>query len=318
MIDIKTPLYTQFSGELNGLERYLDYGWGKLLGKEKELTLQKLHKFHPCCPAEVMAEGLAFLKEKSAEGRVVYSLYETNECADDERKKDVRLFYYPGDTSKPTILICAGGGYGYVCNVVEGFPVAMRFSRLGYPVLVLCYRVGRAPAVDLALEDLARAVKLSASGVFGRKEYVLCGFSAGGNLITQWATDNLGFSKYALPAPKALLAIYPAISGEKLFKDIRHRGFLKVMFGKIPDEEMTKKYDVSRHCDLFPPTYMAVGKQDPLISKKPLEEFRALLQAKGKLCKFDIFPRAPHGFGDGSATGAEGWIARADTFLKTL
>lgn len=318
-MDLKTPLSTQFSGDLEGLERFLDYGWEKLNGKEKGLTLQKYHKMHPCCPAEVMAEGLEFLKQKSAEGRVVYPLYEVAECKDDERKKDVRLFYFAGDSKKPVVLICPGGGFAYVSNIVEGFPVAMRFSALGYPVLVLNYRVGRAPAVDMALEDLSRAVKLIANGAFGGNgEYVLCGFSAGGNLITQWATDNVGFPSYSLPAPKALLAIYPAISSEALFKGLRYRGFLMTTYGGVPTAEQAEKYDVLKHLSVFPPIYMAVGKNDMLISQKPLENFRALLQGMGKLAKFDVFPRAPHGFGDGSATGAEGWIARADAFLKNL
>ena len=76
MIAFKSPLYSEFSGELEGLVRYLDYGNEKLACREKELTLQQFHKMHPCCPAEVMREGLSFLLEKSKIGRVVYPLYE--------------------------------------------------------------------------------------------------------------------------------------------------------------------------------------------------------------------------------------------------
>ena len=116
---------------------------------------------------------------------------------------------------------------------MEGFPVARHFAALGYPVFVLNYRVGRTPAVKMAMKDLKRAVKFVSErgeAFGGNGEYVLCGFSAGGNLITQWATDNLGYAAYRMQAPKALLAIYPAILCEKLFRDIRHQGFLKTMF----------------------------------------------------------------------------------------
>lgn len=323
MIEFKSPLYSEFSGELEGLVRYLDYGNEKLARRERELTLQHFHRMHPCCPPEALREGLNFVTERSRSGRVVYPLYELNECRDDERKKDVRLFAFASKESqkKPSVIVCAGGGYGYVCNVVEGFPVAMRFARLGYPVFVLNYRVGRAPAVPMAMEDLERAVRfvLERGASFGGNgEYVLCGFSAGGNLITQWGTDNLGYPAHRLQPPKALLAIYPAISGEALFSDLRHRGFLKTMFGENFGEKTKKEYDVPSHCGSFPPTYMAVGKHDLLISKKPLEAFQTLLQEKGIAVQLDIFPRAPHGFGDGSATGAEGWIGRADAFLAKL
>lgn len=323
MIEFKSPLYSAFSGELEGLVRFLDYGNEKLVRRERELTLQHFHRMHPCCPPEVLREGLNFVMERSRSGRVVYPLYELSECRDDERKKDVRLFAFASEESKnkPAVIVCAGGGYGYVCNVVEGFPVAMRFARLGYPVFVLNYRVGRAPAVPMAMEDLERAVRfvLERGASFGGNgEYVLCGFSAGGNLITQWGTDNLGYPAHRLQPPKALLAIYPAISGEALFSDLRHRGFLKTMFGENFGEKTKKEYDVPSHCGTFPPTYMAVGKHDLLISKKPLEAFRTLLQEKGIAAQLDIFPHAPHGFGDGSSTGAEGWIGRADAFLAKL
>ena len=173
----------------------------------------------------------------------------------------------------------------------------------------------------MAMEDLERAVRfvLERGASFGGNgEYVLCGFSAGGNLITQWGTDNLGYPAHRLQPPKALLAIYPAISGEALFSDLRHRGFLKTMFGENFGEKTKKEYDVPSHCGTFPPTYMAVGKHDLLISKKPLEAFSKFLKEKGIAVQLDIFPRAPHGFGDGSATGAEGWIGRADAFLAKL
>lgn len=230
MIEFKSPLYSEFSGELEGLVRYLDYGNEKLARREKELTLQQFHKMHPCCPAGIMREGLEFVTERSKSGRVVYPLYELSECRDDERKKEVRLFAFASKESqkKPSVIVCAGGGYGYVCNVVEGFPVAMRFARLGYPVFVLNYRVGRAPAVPMAMEDLERAVRfvLERGASFGGNgEYVLCGFSAGGNLITQWGTDNLGYPAHRLQPPKALLAIYPAISGAALFSDLRTAAF---------------------------------------------------------------------------------------------
>ena len=323
MIEFNSPLYSEFTGELEGLVRYLDYGNEKLARRERELTLQHFHRMHPCCPPEVMREGLNFVTERSKAGRVVYPLYELSECCDEERKKDVRLFAFAFEesTKKPAVIVCAGGGYGYVCNLVEGFPVAMRFARLGYPVFVLNYRVGRPPVLPSAMEDLSRAVKFvteRGDAFGGNGEYVLCGFSAGGNLITQWGTDNLGYALHRMQPPKALLAIYPAISGEALFSDLRHRGFLKTMFGENFGEKTKKEYDVPSHCGSFPPTYMAVGKHDLLISKKPLEAFSKFLKEKGIAAELDIFPRAPHGFGDGSSTGAEGWIGRADAFLAKL
>ena len=169
MIEFKSPLYSEFTGELEGLVRYLDYGNEKLARRERELTLQHFHRMHPCCPPEVLREGLNFLLEKSKSGRVVYPLYELSECREDERKKEVRLFAFASEESKrkPAVIVCAGGGYGYVCNLVEGFPVAMRFARLGYPVFVLNYRVGRPPVLPMRLFGGRQPHHAVGNGQFG-------------------------------------------------------------------------------------------------------------------------------------------------------
>ena len=107
MIEFKSPLYSEFSGELEGLVRFLDYGNEKLARRERELTLQHFHKMHPCCPPEVMREGLNFVTERSKAGRVVYPLYELSECRDEERKKEVRLFAFSSEesTKKPAVPV---------------------------------------------------------------------------------------------------------------------------------------------------------------------------------------------------------------------
>lgn len=66
MIEFKSPLYSEFSGELEGLVRYLDYGNEKLARREKELTLQQFHKMHPCCPAaKSCGKGSAFCSKRA-------------------------------------------------------------------------------------------------------------------------------------------------------------------------------------------------------------------------------------------------------------
>ena len=161
-MDQKTPLSTLLSGELEGTERFLDYGDVDLARRASALTLRDFCKRHRACRPEVMGEGLSFLMETAKESRCVYPLYEEGECREDETKRDVRLYAFPGGEGaekRPVVLICAGGGYAYVCNIVEGFPVAKRFCDQGYDAYVLNYRVGTAPALPRASEDLERAVR---------------------------------------------------------------------------------------------------------------------------------------------------------------
>ena len=41
------------------------------------------------------------------------------------------------------------------------------------------------------------------------ERYIVCGFSAGGNLTALWGTKNHGYAAYGLPKPEALFPIYP-------------------------------------------------------------------------------------------------------------
>lgn len=311
------PLSTYFDGELVGLERFLDYGERKIEARAKAMTIADFAKMHPACRADVMCEGLEFVRAASEKRRIVCPLYE--EAGEESDRRDARLFAFlkEGASDKPSVIVCAGGGYDFVCNIVEGFPVARRFYDLGYNVFVLNYRVGRAPALPIATEDLARAIRLAAE-LSGQEDYILCGFSAGGNLITQWGTDNLGYASHGIAKPKALLAIYPALMSEALCFDIRHRGFVKKMLGASPDRALRAEYDVFSHAGAFPPTYFAVGRHDLLIDRKPLLAFSKQLLQHGIPSRADVFLHAPHGFGEGTGSGAEGWIELAHAFMRTL
>ena len=111
-MDQKTPLSTLFSGELEGTERFLDYGDVDLARRASALTLHDFSKKHRACRPEVMEKGLSFLLQTAGKGRCVYPLYEEGECCEDETKRDVRLYAFPGGEGaekRPVVLICAGG-----------------------------------------------------------------------------------------------------------------------------------------------------------------------------------------------------------------
>ena len=163
--------------------------------------------------SESLIYGLQRLEQVTTKGDCLYRVYTDGECRDDKAKKDVNVIFFPKTEDhgkKPTIIICAGGGYMGVCSAVEGYPVAARFNDLGYNAFLVNYRVSQKKIMPRPIDDLAAAVRF----ILGRKsqfglddEYVLCGFSAGANLISLFGTDNLGYKKYGLPKPKAMIPV---------------------------------------------------------------------------------------------------------------
>lgn len=320
MFDPNLTFCEIFSGPLEGVEKYFDYGNARTAERAHAMTMADFARMHPVCNRASMAEGLEFLRRSGESGGTVKALYAPEECLADPRKADVKLFCFPADNPAPAVIICAGGGFKYVCNIAEGFPVARTFSAIGYSVFVLNYRVGGSPALPSALHDLARAVKYindnaKALNVIAGS-YAVCGFSAGGTLAAQWGTDNKGYARYGLPKPAALFPIYPVLCLPEFYSKLRFKAYFGRAFGPDPLPATFDDYDLTRHMTVYPPAFMVIGRRDGLISYKPVSAFADLLLKRGVPAYADICPSSPHGFGDGEGRGAQGWILRADAFLK--
>ena len=185
----------------------------------------------------------------------------------------------------------------------------------------LIYKGGDRPIeLPSALHDLARAVKYindnaKALNVIAGS-YAVCGFSAGGTLAAQWGTDNKGYARYGLPKPAALFPIYPVLCLPEFYSKLRFKAYFARAFGPDPLPTTFDDYDLTRHMTVYPPAFMVIGRRDGLISYKPVAAFADLLLKRGVPAYADICPSSPHGFGDGEGRGAQGWILRADAFLK--
>ena len=220
-----------------------------------------------------------------------------------------------------------------VCNCLEGYPVAAHFNRLGYNVFVLNYRIGGKQLFPKPMEDLAQALKF----IFSNKEqfglltdrYALGGFSAGGNLICIWGTEQNGYAHYNLPAPVVMFPIYPAInnamineniSGDPLMKKIQEmasKKYLKTMFGKNPDPSFMDSFNVDSSInERFPKCFIAANKDDEQISFQHSVRLKQLLDQFQIPAELMLGQRGGHGFGDGVGTDCEGWVEAAARFLE--
>ena len=90
---------------------------------------------------------------------------------------------------RPVIVICPGGGYGWVSDR-EAEPIAMKFLGAGYHAVILRYSVAPAAHYPTALRQLAWTVahlrEHAAEYHIDPNKVVVAGFSAGGHLAASY------------------------------------------------------------------------------------------------------------------------------------
>ena len=319
--------------DIENLAPFADYLMYKCVPADKpavQMTFAEMNRVQPTWNVDSMIRGMAHLSEVARRRKVMYDVYSGAECLEDAEKKDIKVFFLPADTQpseKPFIICVAGGAYSCVCSVVESFPTAARFNELGYNVFVFNYRVGNGsgPVLPKPEEDLAAAVKmiLANKHEFGliNTDYVITGFSAGGNVTVVFGTEKNGYAKYDCPRPRALFTIYPAFStSPELMEDPNARKwFMGIMFGSDFTEEYAASFDVpNTMTDRYPPCYVIHAEDDLTVSVKQAYLMEKLLLERHIPARLEIVPHGGHGWGDGSGTDAAGWPDRAIAFLENL
>lgn len=218
----------------------------------------------------------------------------------------------------PFALLCPGGGYHVVCSFIEGKPIAQRLNELGISAFILYYRVKKKALYPGPMDDLAQAVR----EIHDRAEefcvdtanYSVWGGSAGGHLAASFGTGNMGYMKYGLPKPGALVLSYPVITMEKR---LTHIGSHNWLLGKKASEQQEKFTSVEHHVtSTYPPTYIWCGDSDDVVSPENSKMLIDALKRAGVPVQSDIFSGVGHGIGPGTGTAAEGWLEKAVDFWR--
>ena len=157
-------------------------------------------------------------------------------------------------------------------------------SRRGYNAFALIYR----PGAQTACEDLARAIRF----IFEHAEelevntdgYSLWGGSAGGRMAAWVASyGTAAFGGDDLPRPAAVIMQYTGYS---------------------------------EYSEFDPPTFACVGENDGIANWHTMERRIEALRGMGIPTEFHHYPGLGHGFGLGTGTVAEGWLAEAIAFWE--
>ena len=214
----------------------------------------------------------------------------------------------------PVAIIAPGGGYSCVCSFVEGKPFAEYLNSKGISAFVVYYRVREFAVYPNPQDDLARAVRYVMSKAeeynLDMEHYSVWGSSAGGHLAGSFGTDNMGYVKYGLPKPAALVLIYPVVT----MGPETHEGTRECLIGKEPSEEMIAYTSNEKHVSAYPDTFVWCGDADTCVPPANSKMLNKALDEAGIRHEFVLYPGIEHGVGLGTGQVCEGWIDRAIKF----
>ena len=272
------------------------FPWDDRLRNHPEKTMRyapRLHLWHSHMDPQQMVDGVNRLIDDVSDGKqVLYDIYDQEEKARDPEKQNTGLFFFRGDPGAPFGIICPGGGYYYVGSLHTGFPVAMELNKHGYNAFVLNYRVGDYILGEYKCnEDLIRAAHfiLEHAGELEvcPEDYAIGGESAGARI-----TSNVCYGEAGVKRPEELLHPAAAIIAYVFFEG--HPDFQ-------PDD---------------PAAYFIIGGRDHLVRQRDVTDRYEEMKSAGIPAVCRVFPTAPHGFGLGTGTEAEGWIDDAVAFWE--
>lgn len=224
--------------------------------------------------------------------------------------EDARLTTYIIDHSeeiginkRPAVVVCPGGGYGFVSDR-EAEMIALNLNSFGYHAVVLRYSVAPKAAYPTALTELASVVALLRQKAeewhIDTTQILVQGFSAGGHLAASygmfWREDFLA-EEIGVPVemlkPDGMILCYPVItSGE-----FAHRDSFKNLLGERYEELVEKMSLETQVSENTPQTFLWHTFTDDCV---PVQNSLLLIDAmvKKKIpVEFHMYPDGGHGLG---------------------
>ena len=280
--------------------------------------------------------ALRRIAQRAACGKQVrYPVWSPDEIAAEPSRAQASLLFFPACPARtargaehPFVVICSGGGYRSVCNLIEGIPFAQALNEAGYDAFVLTYRVRQNNLMPKPIEDLAQALReiLAHHQELGvAASYALAGFSAGGHLVAELATDNFGWKHQGLPAPQAMVLCYPLLEPRTLIPNAQEHitaGILQSLTAGDMNEKRLATWSIPEHAlPDFPPTYLWQCADDTIVPVENSRLLRARLEALGVPYTATVFPSGDHGLTGPHDSRADTWwqlaIAHLDQWCRS-
>ena len=207
-----------------------------------------------------------------------------------------------------SVVICPGGGYGFLAASHEGSQVAEWLNTLGVTGVVLKYRLAPRYRHPAMLQDAQRAIRLVRAHAeewkLDPKRVAILGFSAGGHLASTAGThfdDGKADAADAVDRqgcrPDLLILGYPVVA---IATEYAHGGSRDNLLGKDADPELVKSLsNETQVTKRTPPTFLAHTNADSGVVPENSILFVLALRKAGVPVEFHLFERGQHGLGLG-------------------
>lgn len=241
-------------------------------------------------------------------------------------KPEMWHFEATGDTTRPAVIICPGGGYQAQAYEHEGTEVAKWLASLGYQAFVLKYRLPDkelftdAPYIPLGDARQAILTVRQQADQFGvdPSKIGIMGFSAGGHLA---ATASVLFNKkipFAQTGPEVRpdfsILIYPVIS---MTDEFTHQGSKQALLGETPSPDMEKLFSAEKQVNsATPPTFILHAEDDEGVAPQNTRAYAKALRKHDVEVKEIILPEGGHGFGFKKESPAFKWTEYLEEWLN--
>ncbi len=234
------------------------------------------------------------------------------------------------------VVICPGGGYGFLADDHEGKQVAEFFNTLGVTAFVLKYRIVQkdrpGPLNPAPLADAQRAIRTvrAKAEEFGidPSRIGIMGFSAGGHLASTAGThfdsglkEGDAIDKVSC-RPDFLILAYPVISMED---GVTHGGSRRNLLGDKPDAKLIELYSNDKQVTKqTPPTFIFHTSADTAVLPENATRFYLACKKAGVPVELHLYEKGKHGVGlgrdpkwTGGETSLATWPDRLTEWLKS-
>ena len=191
------------------------------------------------------------------------------------------------------VILCPGGGYGYLEKWCEGYMWFPFFHRLGITVAMLEYRLPNQdhliPMTD-GIDAVLMMRKCAKEWGFNENNVGIMGFSAGGHLAScLMVNDN------ASNRPDFGILFYPVIS---MKKNLTHKRSHDHLLGENASEQLENQYSSELHLsNQTPPAFIAVSSDDKKVNPQNSICFYEEMRAQKRPVVLHVYPSGGHGWG---------------------
>ncbi|MBN1973454.1 MAG: alpha/beta hydrolase [Sedimentisphaerales bacterium] len=225
-----------------------------------------------------------------------------------------------GDKDKPTlticlpdketavgtaVVVCPGGGYGFVSMDREGQQIADWLNSIGVAAFILNYRHNGVGYIHPApLQDAQRAVRIVRSRAqewdIIPERIGIMGFSAGGHLASSLGTHfqnnyydvNDAVDKISC-RPDFMILLYPVITLDDSFT---HSGSKRNLLGEKPDPKLVENLSGEKQVtSQTPPSFLVHSSEDKTVPVENSINFYLALRKAGVPAEMHIYLKGSHG-----------------------